>query len=219
MDLSSLHLKNEGAISDSEKVSCNDRRQNDFLVILQFHQCFPYQTSWREPTLGRMFHWSATQRLTPHPSITGQRKEGIWSSRVSEITISHDLSNVTGKFLDIFLRKLTLLDSWNTPAGLLDVSFQPSHWTPVTRSWHLEINGWLRRTLCLISYKLLHLVPFRLGAMIWTNIINFRTPYFAHVKYSFRTILIITHTDARWLVQQLFFLMFESCILCGVRNE
>ena len=72
----------------THKVSCNDRRQNDFLVTLQFHQCFPYQTSWREPTLGRMFHWSVTQRLTPHLSTTGQRKEGIWSSRVSEMTIS-----------------------------------------------------------------------------------------------------------------------------------
>jgi len=103
------HLK---APYPTHKVSCNDRRQNDFLVPLQFHQCFPYQTSWREPTLGRMFHWSVTQRLTPHLSTIGQRKEGIWSSRVSEITISHDLGNVIGKLRDLFLRKQRLLDSW-----------------------------------------------------------------------------------------------------------
>lgn len=93
------------APSPTQRISYNDRHQNDFLVILQFHQCFPYQTSWREPTLGRMYHWSVTQRLTPHPSTTGQRKEGTWSSRVSEKTICHDLGNVTGKLRGVFLRK------------------------------------------------------------------------------------------------------------------
>ena len=89
----------------TQKVSYNDRHQNDFLVILQFPQCFPYQTSWKEPTLARMYPWSVTQRHTPHPSTTGQRKEGIWSSRVSEMTISHELGNANGKLRDVFLRK------------------------------------------------------------------------------------------------------------------
>ena len=105
----------------TRKVFDNDRHQNEFLAILQFHQCFPYQTSWRERTLARMSPWSVTPRLIPHPSTTGQRREGTWSSRVSETTICHDFGNVTVKLRGVFLRKQRLVDSSNTPTVLLEV--------------------------------------------------------------------------------------------------